>query len=578
MSELARLVTEKSLRRHAGATVFDRGAGYFRAGAVVDLADTGAAVKARVMGSEEYRVTLRADRGALDYACTCPMGEDGDFCKHVVATGLAWLAQHEDGKNATPFSATPEDFDALREYLNREDKPALVALILAQAEEDPDFRNRMRVKAAREIAPGNLKALKDTVRKAMTVHGFVDYYGVRGYLAQAAPVSELLSGLLKDRRADETVQLAEYAIALGFDAYENVDDSDGGLGQLLEEIGALHLKACKAARPDGEALAKRLFDLQLRDDWGFFRFEDYAPLLGKSGMDHYRKLAEAAWSKVPARKPGDREPWDEERRFTLTAIMETLARRDGDFDRLIEIKSRNLTSPHSFFEIAELLAKARRHEEALEWAERGHQAFRGEPHEPLVEFLIAAYHRAKRHEDALTLAWDQFRRWPSLAAYQRLKRSAGRAKTWPQWRDKALAQVRAASKDTGQKRGRWGWSSTGNSLLVEIFLWEGDPDTALAEAKAGGCAEDLWLRLAEALEKDRPEESIAIYQARVEPVVERKNNQAYDQAAALIEKIGGLMKRTGKKREFAAWTEALRTKHKAKRNFMARLIKLRTNG
>ncbi|MFZ5557553.1 MAG: SWIM zinc finger family protein [Pseudomonadota bacterium] len=109
MSELARLVTEKSLRRYAGATIFDRGVGYFRTGAVADLADTGAAVKARVMGSEEYRVTLRAERGTLGYSCTCPMGGDGDFCKHVVATGLAWLAQRRNGKNAPrppPLRAT----------------------------------------------------------------------------------------------------------------------------------------------------------------------------------------------------------------------------------------------------------------------------------------------------------------------------------------------------------------------------------------------------------------------------------------------------------------------------------------
>lgn len=572
---LADLITEQALQDYAGAKIFDRGLGYVRGGAVADLVDTGHTVKALVVGSDEYRVVLRAERGALGYSCTCPMGTDGDFCKHVVATGLAWLAQRSNGKDAPPSSATPSDFDALRDYLDREDKPALVALILAQAEDDPDFRNRLQVIAARKSAPGDLKALRDTVRKAMAVHNFVDYYGMRGHLARAAPVSELLSGLLKDRRADEAAQLAEYALGLGLDACEKVDDSDGGLGQFLGEIGALHLKACKAARPDGGTLAKRLFDLQLRDDWGFFRFEDYAPLLGKSGMDHYRKLAEAAWRKVPARKPGDQEPWDEERGFTLAGIMETLARRDGDVDRLIEIKSRNLTSPHRFFEIAKLLAKARRSEEALDWAERGHKAFRDQPHEPLVEFLIAAYHRAKRHEDALTLAWGQFRRWPRLAAYQRLKQSAGQAKAWPQWRDKALAQVRAASKNTGQKRSRWDWSSGGNSLLVEIFLWEGDPDAALTEAKAGGCSEHIWLQLAEALEKDRPEESIAIYQARVEPMVERKNNQAYDEAAALIKKIGGLMKRTGKKQEFAAWTESLRTKHKAKRNFMARMAHLK---
>lgn len=45
----------------------------------------------------------------------------------------------------------------------------------------------------------------------------------------------------------------------------------------------------------------------------------------------------------------------------------------------------------------------------------------------------------------------------------------------------------------------------------------------------------------------------------------------YGKAAQLIGKIGGLMKRAGQQREFAAWLDAARVKHKAKRNFMQRL-------
>lgn len=33
------------------------------------------------------------------------------------------------------------------------------------------------------------------------------------------------------------------------------------------------------------------------------------------------------------------------------------------------------------------------------------------------------------------------------------------------------------------------------------FLWEGDRDRSLAEARRGGCALDLWFRLAQQREK-----------------------------------------------------------------------------
>ena len=65
-----------------------------------------------------------------------------------------------------------------------------------------------------------------------------------------------------------------------------------------------------------------------------------------------------------------------------------------------------------------------------------------------------------------------------------------------------------------------------------------------------------------------------IYQAHIDPIVARTNNDAYDEAAELVRTIKKLMERTGKTKEFAAWLGALRTKHKAKRNFMQRLERL----
>jgi len=99
---LARVVTQASLAKLAGERSYARGLAYFEQDAVLDLVqrrdDT---LKARVQGSKVYRVELRASGRKLEASCTCPVGMDGEFCKHAVAVGLAWLARSEEGGGAT---------------------------------------------------------------------------------------------------------------------------------------------------------------------------------------------------------------------------------------------------------------------------------------------------------------------------------------------------------------------------------------------------------------------------------------------------------------------------------------------
>ena len=251
--------------------------------------------------------------------------------------------------------------------------------------------------------------------------------------------------------------------------------------------------------------------------------------------------------------------------------MEALARHAGDVDALVGVQSRDLSYPYHFLKIAETLAGAGRHAEALAWAERGQKAFPAKPDSRLVDFLADAYHRANRDEEASTLAWEHFIHGPDLEAYKRLAKCAGRAKAWKTWREKALAHIRTELKRPNRDGGAWHWTGAGHTLLVEIFLHEGDSDAALAEAKAGGCTREAWMKLAQAREKDHPADAADIYRKRIDEVIDRKKNRTYDEAAELAGKIKALMQRAGQKEEFSAWLDALREKHKAKRNFMQRI-------
>lgn len=523
------------------------------------------AVNATVLGNEDYRVVLRPAGRALKWSCTCPLGEEGTFCKHAVAAGLAWLARAGKGG---------DDLAGVRTHLESESKESLVEILVGQAANDPELRARMEAAALRRDPPRDVKAMKDAVNKAFAVRGFVGHHNMRALIARADGIAHLLRELLRGKRTAEAAELAGYAMRRGIAAYERTDDSGGGFGETLHQLAALHLQICRAAKPEPEAFGKSLFELQLRDDWSFFTFEDYAPLLGKKGLARYHALAAKAWEKVPTLGPGAKRDYQSGHSI-IAGIMEALARHEGDVDALVGVQSRDLSHPYCFVKIAEILAKTGRHGEALAWAERGRKAFPRDLDSRLVDFLADAYHREERDEEAIALAWEQFTHGPDLEAYKRLAKCAGRAKAWKTWREKVLAHIRTELKRPDRKGGAWHWTGAGHTLLVEIFLHEGDSDAALAEARAGGCTGEAWMKLALAREKDHPQDAAAIYRNSIDGIIDHKNNRAYDKAAELAGKIKALMQRAGEKEEFATWLEALREKHKAKRNFMQRIERLK---
>jgi len=568
---LAELITESLLQTEAGDRAYERGLDYFQAGAVTDLVVTKDMLNARVEGGDEYAVQLWNENGALGYSCTCPVGDDGIFCKHAVAAGLAWLA---DRKAAPPAKRGRDDLAGIREWLTGAPHEQLVELLLEQALNDPGLRSRLNTRAARVAATHHVdvKSLKTTVGKALAVSGFVDYRGMRRLIERVWPAVDLIAGLIDDGHAAVAVELTHYALKRGIATYQRIDDSGGSFGDLLRQIAELHLKACRAAPPDAAAFGKQFFELQMLDDWGLLAFEDYASLLGDAGLHTFRTLAEKEWKKVPARGPGDGDARDSISCFRITSIMEALAREAGDTDALVAIMSRDLTLPYHFLQIAELLAEASRRDEALAWAERGRKAFPDRPDSRLVDFLADEYGHRGQHEEAVALTWEQFKQQPALASYQRLEVCSKRAGAWGEWRAKALAWLREDFLNAQKhNRSRWSWTPRDHSLLVEIFLWESDSDAALAQAKTGGCNESLWFAIAEAREAKHPEDAVAIYQARLDAIVKQANNRAYDKAAALVARVRDLMRRTKQAKEFAAWLEAVRIRHKVKRNFMQRL-------
>jgi len=107
-----------------------------------------------------------------------------------------------------------------------------------------------------------------------------------------------------------------------------------------------------------------------------------------------------------------------------------------------------------------------------------------------------------------------------------------------------------------------------HSVLVEIFLYEGNADDAWREAGEGGCSDELWLQLAAGREKEHPEDAAPIYLKQAEAAIAATSNGRYEDSVGLLVKAAAVMKRIDRSGEFVSNLEALRVQYKIKRNFI----------
>ncbi len=569
---LKKLLTRNAIRDLAGDRSFVRGEDYQAGGQVISVTEDLGVISAKVAGTHNYRVKLWVKGGRLDYDCNCPVGTDGDFCKHCVATGLEWLDQKEKKVipgNRTELPATMKD---IRGFLAGQDKSVLIDIIMEQSLEDDNLRDRLLMNTAKQDRKKlNLATFREAIANATAPGGFVEYRMAYAFSRGIEAVIDQIETLLKEGHVVEVIELAEFTLTKVEIALGSMDDSDGYMRGSIERLEEIHLAACTEAQPDPEVLAKRLFKWETSTGYDTFygAAATYTKVLGEKGLAVYRKLANAKWENMPALQPGQREEGGSGR-FRITHIMEDLACAFGDIEELVSIKSRNLSYAFSYLEIANVYKAAGKPDAALDWAERGLKAFPERTDSRLVDFLTDEYHRRKRHDEAIQLVWKEFAEAPHLSSYQKLKTHADKINQWQGWRKRALTALReslAKSKQEAEKA-RWTWHRVDHSSLVEIFLWEKDADAAWHEAGEGGCTDSLWLELAALRKKAHPEDALGVYKKQIEPVLSQRNDMAYRQAVNMLGNIRDLMGQLGRRAEFIQYLDSVRKAHKPKRNFM----------
>jgi uncharacterized Zn finger protein len=333
-------MSEQNLRETAGGVYFERGAAYYRDGKVRSLAVDALGATAVVDGSRPYRVRL-AVRGQTVFGdCNCPMGDDGLFCKHCVAAGLAWIDASPATTNAAgePAGVAEEAEDGetkargdgkLRPFLLAQDRGWLADRLLEAAGQSIAIRAQLLVDAGAEpVDVLDLTDYENEVGNSIGIGEFTDWCGMTAYLRGVDIALGKVADLIPAGFPEVAAELSEYALDLLEDSMGKVDDPDGGLRGAMRHAERIHLWACEEIRPDPVELAETLARRALRSDWNMLlnSVPCYARLLGVAGLTRFAEIVDQAWAELPPFDPAQ-EVRDHLRRFRVEYLRQAVVQQ-----------------------------------------------------------------------------------------------------------------------------------------------------------------------------------------------------------------------------------------------------------
>ncbi|SAK90645.1 hypothetical protein AWB82_06384 [Caballeronia glebae] len=586
-AHLSDMLTLEEVQSLADVKTFARGRAYFHDGAVSKLDERDDVLRASVSGSSRYSVELKVGLGEeLAYACTCPVGQTGTFCKHLVAVALSWLENsgaevfHQEGPAPTKTRKKRKTTEQLiNEYVATLSGDAMRELLLEAVERDMVLRDKLLF-AARAASANDLTSMKAAVKDATRIGRPLDWRESGAYGDGLFSLAEALRQRLQGPAASQVVELAELAIAGAEKSLAQIDDSNGDVMPGILELAAVHLEACKQTSPDPVKLADRLFRYQSEGAWDTFYdlLPKYAEPLGERGMLRYRALVEEAWRQFPSLAPKDglRRSFDGNRtRLEHAAI--SLAEFDGDVDEQIAIRQKDLSAPYRYLLIAEICAQNGQYDDGLDRARQGLAAFK-EPDRRLLDFCVTEYLRRDDSVEADLYAWVRFEQRLDAEGFAALMEVARATHSVDQARERAFALLWALVKkeeaSAAVNKSAW-YHPRARTTIVEILLAAKEHDTAWAVFAGGPVATSLWATMASIRAKTHPRDAIALFHRLLPIAAEEGTRKArYEEAVGIVRKIRSLRMELGEHLEFEKELDMFRKAYGAKRNFMKLLATL----
>nr|WP_136252849.1 hypothetical protein [Ningiella ruwaisensis] len=255
--------------RLAGQNAYEKGVSLYHSGAVTDLSIDENQVNASVHGSKLYRVKLTFLESTIDGGCSCPASEGFDFCKHCVATSLAYqerLKHHQKLIDGEPSQR-------LRAYIDSLNENEIKAELLSIIESDSELLSDYILLA--DVSSGKLQSsdLKKHITKALPLRDIWRHERVRDYFEQAKHKLRKLFNIIERLDPRSRYELCQYALLRYDKILERVDDSGGYRFSLFALLQRQYAETIKKLDISTDEMVELLLALFVTD-YEFIEFEN----------------------------------------------------------------------------------------------------------------------------------------------------------------------------------------------------------------------------------------------------------------------------------------------------------------
>ncbi len=407
--------------------------------------------------------------------------------------------------------------------------------------------------------------LEREIEAALAPDHFVSDRGCFDFCSDLAEVERDVAALV-DTAPARAVELYETFLAGCYEKAEEVDDSSGSFGMLVDELFCGWIRARQAAGADPEETAARLLAWMDDDPYGFcYRLEqDAVAVLDKAGRaaftEQVRARFEQASQEAPASGADSSHAQAARRRWAEALRTLYAARRNvGAYVRLAEETG---VTAADCLAVAKMLSARRKPEEALAWVERGLALDAETRHgtaasRDLPKQRVRLLKKLGREDEAVEAVWAAFREHPGRTTYDDLLKAVPEPER-PIWHERALDAARGA--DLGAHI----------ALLVHVKDTERlaglvrDSSDAALEGVSSHTSEQAATRL----EPRHPEAAARLWRAQALIILNAKNPKAYPGALRSLERAQRCYEQAGRAGDWQQLVDAVRAAHHRKTSFM----------
>jgi len=404
--------------------------------------------------------------------------------------------------------------------------------------------------------------LEQAIEIAFRPGRFIPYRDRHEFFSDLEEVAGKVEKLASSGEAERAVRLYETMIAGCHEKAEEIDDSGGYLGDLVQDLFCAWIRARQIAGRDAAETVAALLSWMDNDSYGFCHGieEDAFKAMNRKGREAFVTVAQERFEAAAAERPdGGLPPWQQSRWGSVLKTMFSIRRNAAAY---LEVAEALGLKPDDCLEMAKIHRKRKKLEEALEWTERAialekEQDGRYWAGSETSELRLALLKELGRADQALDEAWSAFEERPSHWLYERLMKYVPR-KARKAWHDKAMQASESADLRS----------------VAELYLETGEIERLATRIRDADDAalDSLHYSRAEAAAKKLarrcPDLAARLYRSLGMHILERKRSKLYHEAHGYFDQAKRCYEKAGMAEAWDALVDEVREEHHRKYSFM----------